>query len=276
MAGKSGNKKIGVFDSGFGGLDILKGITKENPYYEYIYLGDTARSPYGTRTQETIYTFTTQAIDFFFENDCALVILACNTASAEALKKIQEEYLPQKYPGKKVLGVLIPAIEEAIEKSKNKRIGIVATKSTVESGAFTREINKRDKSIKVFEQACPLLVPIVEAGEQNHPATKLIIEGYLKNLKKKEIDTLILGCTHYGLLENKIKKELGKGIRIISEARIVPKKLKEYLQNHPEIEKTLSKKKKAEFYSTDLSESFCRLGSIFFGEKIKAKKITLE
>jgi glutamate racemase len=270
------SKKIGIFDSGFGGLDILRGIIKENKEYDYLYLGDTARSPYGTRTQETIYAFTVQAIDFFFHNSCELVILACNTASAEALKKIQEEYLPQKYPGKKVLGVLIPAVEEAIEKSKAKRIGIIATKSTVESGAFTREINKRDKSIKVFEQACPLFVPIVEAGEQNHPATQLIIQGYLKKLKKKNIDTLILGCTHYGLLESKIKKELGKNIYIISEARAVPKKLKQYLIKHPEIEQTLRKKAKVEFYSTDLTEAFCDLGSKFFSKKIKAKKITLD
>lgn len=268
-------KRIGVFDSGFGGLDILRGIVREIPEYDYIYLGDTARAPYGTRSQEVIYEFTKQAVDFFFKNNCKLVIFACNTASAEALHKIQHEYLPKKYPNKKVLGVIMPAIEEALEKTKNKRIGIIATEATVNSSAFTTEIYKKDRRVRVYEQACPLFVPIIEAGERNHPATKLIIDGYLKIFKAKHIDTLILGCTHYGLLENKIKRAVGKNVNIISEARVVPKKLKLYLKNHPEIETTLKKNSKVNFYSTDITETFSTLGSRFFGKRIKAEKVTL-
>lgn len=268
-------KKIGVFDSGFGGLDILRGIVKENSDYDYIYLGDTARTPYGSRSQAIIYEFTKQAIDFFFENNCELVIIACNTASAEALRKIQKEYLPRKYPTKKVLGVLIPAIEEALMKTTSGKIGVIATTATVRSEKFIREIKKRNKNIYVFQQACPLLVPIVEAGIIQHDATNLILKTYLKPLQQKKIDTLILGCTHYGLLENKIKKIVGKKVDLISEARIVPKKLKKYLQNHPEVEITLKKNSRVMFYTTDLTETFQALGSIFFGKKITVKKVSL-
>ena len=155
-------------------------------------------------------------------------------------------------------------------------MGIIATTGTVQSEAFVREIKKAGTTIKVFQQACPLLVPIIEAGEQNHPATKLILESYLKIFKTKNIDTLILGCTHYGLIENKIKKILGKKVNIISEARVVPKKLKLYLQKHKEIEKVLKKNSYLHFYSTDLTKTFSTLGSIFFGKKIKVQKITLE
>ncbi len=269
-------KKIGVFDSGFGGLDILRGIIQENGEYDYLYLGDTARTPYGTRSQEIIYEFTKQAIDFLFAKNCELIIIACNTASAEALRKIQKNYIPKKYPHKKVLGVLIPAVESALEKTINKKVGIIATASTVRSCAFTKEIHKRDTSIRVYEQACPLLVPIVEAGEKYHKATDIILREYLQPLQKKHIDTLILGCTHYGLLESKIKKILGKDVAIISEARTVPKKLKLYLHNHSSLEQTLSKKSSLLFYSTDLTENFQTLGSMFFGKKINVKKITLQ
>lgn len=268
-------KKIGVFDSGFGGLDILRGIVKENNDYDYIYLGDTARTPYGSRSQAIIYEFTKQAIDFFFENNCELVIIACNTASAEALRKIQKEYLPRKYPTKKVLGVLIPAIEEALTRTTSGKIGVIATTATVRSEKFIREIKKRNKNIYVFQQACPLLVPIVEAGVIQHDATNLILKTYLKPLQQKKIDTLILGCTHYGLLENKIKKIVGKKVDLISEARVVPKKLKKYLQNHPEVEITLKKNSRVLFYTTDLTETFQALGSIFFGKKITVKKVSL-
>ncbi|MSR71687.1 MAG: glutamate racemase [Candidatus Taylorbacteria bacterium] len=271
----SRTKNIGVFDSGFGGLDILKGIVKELPQYNYIYLGDTARAPYGTRSEEIIYEFTKQAVDFFFKNNCELVIFACNTASTGALYKIQHEYVPKNYPNKKVLGVIVPAVEIAIEKTRNKKIGIIATEATVRSGKFPKEINKRSRGIKIFQQACPLLVPIVEAGEQNHKATSIILKEYLKKLTTKNIDTLILGCTHYGLLENKIKKIVGKNIQIISEAKVVPKKLRLYLKNHPEIESVLRNKKSVSFYSTDLTETFNRLGSIFFGKKIKVQKVHL-
>ncbi len=270
------DKYIGVFDSGFGGLDILKAITKKLSEYNYIYLGDTARTPYGTRSKEVIYEFTTQAVDFLFKNNCEIIILACNTASSDALKKIQQEYLPKHYPGKKVLGVLIPTAEEAIKKTLNKKIGVIATERTVNSNSFKKELLKLNPKVKVYQNACPLLVPIVETGEQNSNFTEVIIDKYLKPLIKKDIDTLILGCTHYGILERKIKKVVGNKILVLSEAKIIPKKLEIYLKNHPEIKKILSKKRKIIFYTTDLTDKFILLGSKFFGKKIIAKKISLK
>lgn len=268
-------KFVGVFDSGFGGIHILRGIVKELPLYDYLYLGDTARTPYGTRSQEALYEFAKQAVDFLFKNNCELIIFACNTASAEALRNIQREYLSKQYPGKKALGVLIPAAEEAVAKTVNKRIGVIATESTVQSGAFARELTKLNPRIKIFQNVCPLLAPIVEAGEQNSKAAKIMLEDYLEPLKKKGIDTLILGCTHYGILENSIRKIIGSRVAIISEAKIVPKKLKHYLERHLEIEKKLGRNGVVKFYTTDLTDRFILLGSIFFGEKIKAKRVSI-
>lgn len=275
-AKRTGKGFIGVFDSGFGGIDVLRGIVRELPNYNYIYLGDTARTPYGTRSKEVVYEFVKQAVDFLFKNNCRLIVFACNTASSDALRKIQKEYLPKHYSGKKVLGVLIPAAEEAVSKTVNKKIGVIATEGTVYSSAFVREITKLEPSVKVFQRACPLLVPIVEAGEENSKATELIIGDYLRPLKKEGIDTLILGCTHYGILEKKIRRAVGVRVRVVSESKIVPRKLKGYLKKHPEIERDLGKNKTVRFYSTDLTDKFTQLGSKFFGKKIKAQKVTLK
>ncbi len=270
--------KIGIFDSGFGGLDIFRHIEKTLPKYDFIYLGDNARTPYGSRSQETIYQYVTEAIDFLFDKKCQLIILACNTASAEALRKIQQEYLVKKYPGRRVLGVIIPAIEEATEKSKNKKIGVIGTESTVRSGAFSNELAKKDSKIKTFARACPLLVPIVESDEKNKKIIDLALENYLKPLLAKNIDTLILGCTHYGILkkniENLIKKS-GRKITIISEGEIVAKKLVDYLHRHPEIEKTLDRKSERQFFTTDLTEKFQKIGGKLIGRKIEVKKVDL-
>lgn len=266
---------IGVFDSGFGGLDILKEITKKIPEYDYIYLGDTARTPYGNRSQETIYSFTKQAVDFLFRKGCQLIILACNTASSEALRKIQRECLPRYYPKKRVLGVIIPAAEAALELTENNFLGIIGTESTVCSGAFKRELKKLNPEIKVFQIACPLLVPVVEAGEQNSKASDLILKNYLNPLVRRNIDTLILGCTHYGILENKIRKIIGPKIKIVTENKIVAEKLKDYLGRHPEIEKTLTKNKSIDFLTTDLTDKFKILSSKFLGRTILPKKVEL-
>jgi len=273
---KSSQKFIGVFDSGFGGIDVLRGIVKELPNYNYLYLGDTARTPYGTRSSEIIYDFTTQAVDYLFKNNCDLVILACNTASSEALRKIQREYLPKHYPDKKVLGVLIPAAEEAVLKTKNNRVGVIATEGTVKSGAFERELKKLSPNIKVFQNSCPLLVPIVEAGEQKSEVTTILLKQYLKPLVKKDIDALILGCTHYGILEEYIKKELGDKISIISESKVVPAKLGSYLERHHEIESKIGKSGEVRFCSTDMTDKFMLLGSKFYGKTIVAEKISLK
>jgi glutamate racemase len=270
--------KIGIFDSGFGGLDIFRHIEKTLPKYNFIYLGDNARTPYGSRSQETIYQYVTEAIDFLFDKKCQLIILACNTASAEALRKIQQEYLVKKYPGRRVLGVIIPAIEEALEKTKNKKIGVIGTESTIRSNAFSNEFAKKDSKLKVFQKACPLLVPIVEADEKDKKIIDLTLQNYLNPLIIKNIDTLVLGCTHYGILRKDIEKVLkksGKKITIISEGEIVAKKLVDYLHRHPEIEKKLDKNSVREFYTTDLTEKFQKIGSKLVGRKVAIKKIVL-
>lgn len=269
-------KSIGVFDSGFGGLTILRGLVRALPEYSYIYLGDTARTPYGSRSQDVIYEFTKQAVDFLFEKNCDLIILACNTASSEALRRIQQEYLPKNYPGKNVLGVIIPAAEIAAHKTQNKRVGVIATEQTVNSKAFIRELHKLDPTIQVFQNACPLLVPLIETGEHESTITDLTLKKYLAPLEKKKIDTLILGCTHYGILERKIKKIAGKNITLISETAVIGKKLRDYLKRHPAREQVLRKNQGRTFYTTDLTEKFQRLGSQFFGKKIHPKKAALE
>lgn len=268
-------KAIGVFDSGFGGLTIMRSLVKALPKYDFVYLGDTARIPYGTRSKEVVYEFTKQAVDFLFVKKCELIIFACNTASSDALRRIQREYLPKYYPKKKVLGVIIPAVEVASGKTKNKKLGVIATEGTVLSQAFSREILKINPKIKIWQNACPLLVPVIEAGEQDSVITEILLKKYLQPLIAKKIDTLILGCTHYGILKNKIKKIIGNKVTIISEAEIVASKLKDYLSRHTEIEKKLSKKSKHIFYSTDLTDKFQTLGTKFFGKKVTVQKAKL-
>ena len=264
---------IGIFDSGFGGLAILKEIQKKLPPYRYIYLGDTARAPYGSRSQESVYEFTRQAVDFLFEKGCEIIVIACNTASAEALRRIQRSYLPQHYPHRRVLGVLIPAAETAVLKTRNHRIGVLATEGTVRSGAFARELHKLDRTVKIFQQAAPLLVPLVEEGEHKSKAAQLILKNYLRPLLTNRIDTLILGCTHYGHLEPAVRKIVGKHAQVISEGKVIGRKLKEYLMRHPEIESVLASKRPSIFYSTDLTGRFKRLGRSFLGRPIRPLRV---
>lgn len=276
MLQKIRTQSIGVFDSGFGGLSILRGIVRELPEYDFVYLGDTARVPYGTRSPDTVFEFTRQAVEFLFEKNCGLVILACNTASSDALRRIQREYLPKHFPDRNVLGVLIPAAEEAVAKTRNKKVGVLATSGTVASEAFIREFSKLDPEIQAFQNACPLLVPLVEAGEENSPATEYFLKKYLKLLLAKKIDTLILGCTHYGLLEPTIRNIVGKKVHILSESRIIGRKLRDYLERHPEREQTLRKGGVRVFYSTDITENFSILGKRFFGKAIQVEKVELQ
>lgn len=254
----------------------MREIHKQLPQYNYIYLGDTARAPYGNRSAEAIYEFVQQGVNFLFENGCGLVILACNTASSEALRRIQQEYLPRHYPKRRVLGIVIPAVEAAAAITRNNKIGVIATERTVASGAFVVEFKKLKPEAKIFQKACPLLVPIVEEGEEKSAAAGLILRDYLKPIMVKKIDTLILGCTHYGLLRGRIEKIVGNRITVMGEGKIVARKLKDYFRRHPEIERTLVQDSTVRFYTTDLTEKFRVFGSRFFGAPINPQKVRLD
>jgi glutamate racemase len=267
---------IGVFDSGFGGIAILKEVQRTLPGYRYIYLGDTARTPYGTRSMEVVHQFTLEAIDFLFEKGCELVVIACNTASAEALRKIQREYLPKHHPDRRVLGVVVPVLEEAVDVSRNGRIGVLATEGTVRSGKFPKELRKMRRDMEVFQEAAPLLVPLVEEGEHNSEAARLMLRKYLAPLKRRRIDTLVLACTHYGHLEKIIGQEMGPRIRIVSEGKIIASKLKDYLRRHPEMDAKLAHTGSVTFYTTDLTDKFRVIGARLFGRPITPKKAMLK
>jgi len=256
---------IGVFDSGLGGLTILKALVKELPQYNYIYLGDNARVPYGNRSPAIIYQFTKEAVEFLFKKNCQLIIIACNTSTSTSLRKIQQEYLPKFYPDRKVLGVIKPATEELRDR-KFERIGIIGTKTTVNSGAFVREIKKVLPKAQIFQQACPLLVPYIEDSGQNKKILQLLIEEYLEGLKKKNIDSLLLACTHYEIIKKEIQAMLGSKIKVISEGKIVAEKLKDYLKRHPEVEKKLEKKKQVSYFFTDSNQDYKKLMKLFLND----------
>lgn len=235
------------------------------PEYDYVYFGDTKRVPYGNKSSEAVFTLTREAVDYLFcEENCAIVIIACNTASARALRQIQKKYVPKKFPGRRVLGVLIPAAEEA---SRYKRVGVLATLGTVASNTFTVEIKKLNKKTKVFQNPAPILVPLIEEGE--NILAKPFLLKYLQPLISKKIDALVLGCTHYPILKKEIKKIIPKNVKIISQDEIIPKKLKTYLGEHPEIAKKLSKKGSIRILATDRTQNMDNLVKRWFGSIIK-------
>ncbi len=267
---------IGIFDSGLGGLTAFKEINKSLPDYSYIYLGDTLRSPYGGRSQEAVYEFTEKAVNFLFKKGCQLIIIACNTASSEALRKLQEEYLPKlNDKSKNILGVVRPLTEEAIEISKTKRIGVVGTRATINSNVYEVELQNLNKKIKTFQKDCPLLVPLIEESYTKRPETKKILKNYLRSLKDNNIDTLILGCTHYPILLKEFERIMGKKVKVIDSSKVIAKKLEDYLTRHPEIEKNLEKKKKTEYLVTDLTQNFQEMSQKILNKKIKFKKIDI-
>ena len=263
---------IGIFDSGYGGLTVLKEIVKALPQYDYLYLGDNARTPYGTRSFETVYEYTLECVKELFDNGCHLVILACNTASAKALRTIQQKDLFVIAPSKRVLGVIRPTTEIVGKYSKTNHIGVLGTTGTVASDSYPIEIKKFFPKIKVFQHACPMWVPLVENNEFESDGADFFIKKDLKSLLKQspKIDTIILGCTHYPLLIKKIKKYLPKNIKLLSQGEIVAHRLSDYLSRHPEIEKNCSKGKTLTFYTTDSSENFDKNAELFFGKKIKS------
>lgn len=263
---------IGIFDSGLGGLTVLKEFLRILPDYDYVYLGDNARAPYGNKSDEAIYGYTKQAVDFLFKNGCELIILACHTASSKALSRIQREYLSEFYPEKRVLGMVAPVIETAVKLSRYHKLGVIGTTATINSGVYKKELEKLSRDFKIFQQACPLLVPLVEEGWAGKPETNKILKKYLQPLKMKQIDTLILSCTHYPFLMKDIKRIMGKNVKIINPAEIAAEKLADYLKRHEEINKKLGKNGKIIFYATDDANKFKESSGKFLGKEVREVK----
>lgn len=271
-------KPIGVFDSGYGGLTVLKEIVKKLPQYDYVYLGDNARAPYGNRSFDTVYHYTLQCVEWFFKQGCSLVILACNTASAKALRTIQQNDLPRIAPSKRVLGVIRPTSEIIGTFSETKSVGVLATNGTVSSNSYPIEIEKFFPGIKVYQEACPMWVPLVENNEHESSGADFFVRKNLHNIfaKGERIDVLLLACTHYPLLKTKIEQHLPVGVKLLSQGEIVANSLADYLQRHSEIESQCSRGGQRQFYTTDSTEDFDSHATVFFGEPVQASHLDLE
>jgi glutamate racemase len=263
---------IGVFDSGYGGLTVLRAFTDLLPQYDYLYLGDNARTPYGNRSFETVYRYTLECVQWLLKQDCQLIILACNTASAKALRTIQQNDLYSLNPDARVLGVIRPTTEIIGQQSRTGHVGILATNGTVQSGSYLIEIEKFYPGLVVTQEACPMWVPLVENGEHTGNGADYFVQKHISAIltRNPEIDTLLLACTHYPLLQEKIKRFLPEGITLLSQGEIVAHSLQEYLQRHPEMETRITKSGRRLFYTTDSAEDFNSKATLFFGEAVQA------
>lgn len=265
-----------MFDSGYGGLTILKEMRKLLPQYDYIYLGDNARAPYGGRSFDIVYEFTLQAVRHLFDCGCRLVILACNTASAKALRTIQQNDLPKIDPTRRVLGVIRPTVEVLGSLTKTGSIGVLGTVGTIQSNSYPMEIAKMYPNFRTYGMACPMWVPLVECRESAGDGADYFVQKYINQLfsTAPDIDTVVLGCTHYPLLYPKIKKYMPEGVNIVKQGSIVADSLKDYLRRHPEMESVCSKGGTCEYRTTESSEKFSTMASVFLSDNINAKHIT--
>lgn len=268
---------IGVFDSGYGGLTVLREFVDQMPGYDYLYLGDNARAPYGTRSFETVYQYTLQCVQWLLKQDCPLIILACNTASAKALRTIQQNDLEKLDHRARVLGVIRPTAEIIGKESSSGEIGILATNGTVQSNSYVLEIEKFFPKVKVAQEACPMWVPLVENNEHNAPGADYFIQKHVNKVLKENpgVDTLLLACTHYPLLKDKIQQYLPAHVKLLSQGAIVADSLKDYLRRHPEMEQRLTKGGKRQFFTTDSPTDFNEKATSFFGEKVKSKHVDM-
>ncbi|MFW6227337.1 MAG: glutamate racemase [Bacteroidota bacterium] len=268
---------IGVFDSGYGGLTVLKALKKHLPQHDFVYLGDNARTPYGTRSFETIYQFTLDAVKKLFELGCPLIVLACNTASSKALRSIQQQYLPTVEDYKRVLGVIRPTTEIVGRESTTGHIGVFGTHGTISSNSYPLEIKKNFPQSQVFQEACPMWVPLVENNEHKNDGADYFIKNNISRLfsKSSKIDTVILGCTHYPLLLPKINKYIPSGVKVLEQGEIVGKSLVGYLLRHNEMYSRCSRNSSIKFFTTDSTDMFDAHASIFFNEPVASKKISL-
>jgi glutamate racemase len=268
---------IGVFDSGYGGLTVLKELEKAMPGYDYLYLGDNARAPYGTRSFETVYAYTLQAVKWLFDQGCPLVIVACNTASARALRSIQQKDLFKIDSSKRVLGVIRPTAEIAGNFTKTGKIGILGTQGTVSSDSYMLELQKFFPEVKVYQEACPMWVPLVENNEHDKPGADYFVKQHLDRLMAQcsEIDAIFLACTHYPLLLDKIMRYIPEGMQVFPQGSIVADSLKDYLARHPEIQIRLSTGSQCYFATTDRAETFDKQAAIFYGKTVVSHRIEL-
>ena len=268
---------IGVFDSGYGGLTILHGIRQLLPQYDYMYLGDNARAPYGPRSFEVVYEFTRQAVVKLFEMGCHLIILGCNTASAKALRTIQQNDLPQLDPDRRVLGIIRPTAEVISSLTESRHVGVLATEGTLKSESYNLEIHKLWPDIEVSGVACPFWVPLVEYNEADSPGADYFVKKRIDELMRKDhaIDAIILGCTHYPLLMPKILKYLPKGVRIVPQGEYVADSLKQYLERHPQLEQRCSRGATVHYLTTENPEKFKEQAQIFLHEPVDVENISL-
>ena len=268
---------IGIFDSGFGGLTVFKSIAQKLPEYDYLYLGDNARSPYGDHSFETVYQYTYECVEWLFKQGCELVILACNTASAKALRNIQQLDLPKKYPNRRVLGVIRPTAEVIGNFTDQKNIGVMGTRGTISSNSYPIEIAHFFPEVKVHQQSCPMWVPLIENGEHLGAGADYFVTKYIAELLQKsaDIDCILLACTHYPLLITKIAKFLPPKIKLLTQGDIVADSLADYLQRHPEMECKLDKNKQRSFYTSGDIDAFNQHAAVFLGEEISAQKMVL-
>ena len=272
------NKPIGIFDSGYGGLTVFRSIIKQLPQYDYAYLGDTARAPYGNRSFSAIHQYTWECVQQLFKMGCPLVILACNTASAKALRTIQQQNLKNEDPAKRVLGVIRPTAEVIGNYSKTNDIAVLGTKGTVQSGSYPIEIGHYFPDLNVHQQACPLWVPLIENGEYDNAGADYFIKEYLDKTMQQspDIDTVLLACTHYPIIQDKIEAYLPQNIKVIAQGDIVAASLADYLQRHPEMEQKLSKNATQEFFTTtDDTADFDTHATMFFGAEVKSKFVSV-
>ncbi len=269
---------IGVFDSGYGGLTILDGIRRLLPQYDYLYLGDNARTPYGPRSFDVVYEFTRQAVMKLFEMGCHLVILGCNTASAKALRSIQQIDLPKIAPGRRVLGVIRPTAEVIGSLTSSRHVGILATEGTIKSESYNLEIKKLYPDITVSGVACPFWVPLVEYNEADSPGADYFVKKRIDQIMNldPEIDAIILGCTHYPLLMPKIMKYMPAGVRVIAQGEYVAESLKMYLERHKDMEERCAKGGKVRYLTTESPERFGEQARMFLHEEVKAERVTLD
>lgn len=268
---------IGIFDSGYGGLTILHGIRQLLPEYDYLYLGDNARAPYGPRSFDVVYEFTRQAVHYLFDRGCQLIILGCNTASAKALRSIQQHDLPEGDPDRRVLGIIRPTAEIIGSLTQTRHVGVLATEGTIRSESYNLEIKKLHPDLQVTGVACPFWVPLVEYHEADSPGADYFVKKRIDQLMRLDplIDAVILGCTHYPLLMPKIQKHIPAGVRIVPQGEYVAESLKDYLQRHPALERKCSKGGNAHYLTTENPDTFREQAQIFLREPVEVEKIAL-